>query len=134
MLKVSPWKGVIRFGKRGKLSPRYIGPFRILQRIGKVAYRLELPNKLQGIHNVFHVSYLRKTLFDKSQEVSISDIEIDEKLRYQEQPEIILDRKIKKLRNKEIPLMKVQWRHHKGDDVTWESELEFKNKYPYLFN
>ncbi|KAI3723569.1 hypothetical protein L2E82_35243 [Cichorium intybus] len=86
MLKVSPWKGLIRFGKKGKLSPRFIGPFRVLQRVGAVAYRLELPEELRGIHNVFHVSHLRKTLFDESQRVPLPKIEIDEKLGYPEQP------------------------------------------------
>jgi hypothetical protein len=133
MLKVSPWKSIIRFGKRGKLSPRFIGPFRISQRIGAVAYRLELPDELQGIHDVFHVSCLRKTLFDESQQVPLAEVQVDEKLRYKEQPEKVLDRKVTRLRNKSVGLVKVQWRHHKGADVTWEPEEEFRAKYPHLF-
>ncbi|KAI3792250.1 hypothetical protein L2E82_06124 [Cichorium intybus] len=133
MLKVSPWKGVIRFGKRGKLSPRLIGPFRVLERIGAVAYKLELPDELQGIHNVFHVSHLRKTLHDQSTRVPLAGVQLDEKLRYPEMPERILDKKINKLRNKEIGIVKVQWRHHRGTDVTWEAEGEMRSKYPFLF-
>ncbi|KAI3724632.1 hypothetical protein L2E82_36415 [Cichorium intybus] len=94
MLKVSPWKGLIRFGKKGKLSPRFIGPFRISQRVGAVAYRLELPDELHGTHDVFHVSHLRKTLFDKSQHVPLAEIEGDDRLRYPDQPERVLDRKV----------------------------------------
>ncbi|KAI3780622.1 hypothetical protein L2E82_10607 [Cichorium intybus] len=133
MLKVSPWKGLIRFGKKGKLSPRFIGPFRISQRVGAVAYRLELPDELHGIHDVFHVSHLRKTLFDKSQHIPLAEIEVDEKLRYPEQPERVLDRKIRQLRNKKISMVKVLWRHHKGSDMTWETESEMREKYPQLF-
>ena len=133
MLKVSPWKGIVRFGKRGKLSPRYIGPFRIIERVGEVAYRLELPDELQGIHNTFHVSNLRKCLANVSLAVPLNDVHVDEKLTYVEEPEVILDRKIRKLRNKEIALVKVQWKYHKGQDATWESEDEMKAKYPYLF-
>ncbi|KAI3491362.1 hypothetical protein L1887_44288 [Cichorium endivia] len=133
MLKVSPWKGVIRFGKRGKLSPRFIGPFRVLKKIGAVAYKLELPEELRGIHNVFHVSHLRKTLHDQSTRIPLAGVQLDEKLRYQEMPEQILEKKVKKLRNKEVGLVKVQWRHHKGTDVTWEAEGEMRMKYPYLF-
>jgi hypothetical protein len=133
MLKVSPWKGIVRFGKRGKLSPRYIGPFRIIERVGEVAYRLELPDELQGIHNTFHVSNLRKCLANVSLAVPLNDVHVDEKLTYVEEPEVILDRKIRKLRNKEIALVKVQWKYHKGQDATWESEDEMKAKYPHLF-
>ncbi|KAI3739022.1 hypothetical protein L2E82_29372 [Cichorium intybus] len=97
MLKVSPWKGIIRFGKIGKLSPRFIRPFRVLEKIGAVAYKLELPDELQGIYNVFNVSHLRKTLHDKSTQVPLAGVQLDEKLRYQEMPERILDKKIKKL-------------------------------------
>jgi hypothetical protein len=133
MLKVSPWKGIVRFGKRGKLSPRYIGPFRIIERVGEVAYKLELPDELQSIHNTFHVSNLRKCLADANLAVPLSDVQVDEKLTYVEEPEAILDRKSRKLRNKEIALVKVQWKYHKGQDATWESEDEMKAKYPYLF-
>ncbi|KAK9051003.1 hypothetical protein SSX86_027628 [Deinandra increscens subsp. villosa] len=133
MLKVSPWKGVIRFRKRGKLSPRFIGPFKILARVGRVAYQLELPEELSGIHNTFHVSYLRKCLADESAYVPLDDLVIDDKLNYVERPIAILDRKVKRLRNKEVNQVKVQWEHRKGSDLTWESEEEMQRYYPHLF-
>ncbi|KAK1413191.1 hypothetical protein QVD17_34962 [Tagetes erecta] len=133
MLKVSPWKGVIRFRKRGKLSPRFIGPFKIIARVGQVAYRLELPEELNGIHNTFHVSYLRKCLADETSCVPLNDIEVDEKLNYVEKPVAILDHKIKQLRNKEIRQVKVQWKHRRGSDTTWEAEDEMRKYYPELF-
>ncbi|KAJ9536067.1 hypothetical protein OSB04_un000770 [Centaurea solstitialis] len=105
MLKVSPWKGIVRFGKRGKLSPRYIGPFVITDRVGEVAYRLELPSELSGIHNTFHVSNLRKCLVDSNQAIPLPEVQIDEKLSFVEEPESIIDYKVKKLRNKEIGLI-----------------------------
>ena len=86
MLKVSPWKGILRFGKRGKLSPRYIGPFRIIERVGEVAYKLKLPDELQSIHNTFHVSNLRKCLADANLAVPLNDVRVDEKLTYVEEP------------------------------------------------
>ncbi|KAI3805399.1 hypothetical protein L1987_27748 [Smallanthus sonchifolius] len=102
MLKVSPWKGIIRFRKRGKLSPRFVGPFRIMARVGIIAYRLELPDELSGIHPTFHVSHLRKCLADESAHVPLTDIEVDNSLNYIEEPVAILDRKEKRLRNKVI--------------------------------
>ncbi|KAI3794847.1 hypothetical protein L1987_37487 [Smallanthus sonchifolius] len=134
MLKVSPWKGIIRFGKRGKLSPRFIGPFRIMARVGEVAYRLELPDELSGIHPTFHVSHLRKCLADESAHVPLTDIEVDNNLNYIEEPVAILDRKEKRLRNKVIQLVKVQWKHRKGSEATWETETEMKESYPQLFD
>ncbi|KAI3821409.1 hypothetical protein L1987_08976 [Smallanthus sonchifolius] len=134
MLKVSPWKGIIRFRKRGKLSPRFIGPFRIMARVGEVAYRLELPDELSGIHPTFHVSHLRKCLADESAHVPLTDIEVDNSLNYIEEPVAILDRKEKRLRNKVIQLVKVQWKHRKGSEATWETETEMKESYPQLFD
>ncbi|XP_024963608.1 uncharacterized protein LOC112503860 [Cynara cardunculus var. scolymus] len=133
MLKISPWKGVVRFGKQGKLSPRYIGPYKIIERVGEVAYKLELPEELQGIHNTFHVSNLRKCLADESTEVTLKDIKVDKTLSYIEQAEAITDRKVRKLRNKEISLVKVQWKHHRGLEATWELEKNMRLKYPHLF-
>ncbi|KAJ9548812.1 hypothetical protein OSB04_021355 [Centaurea solstitialis] len=133
MLKVSPWKGVMRFGRKGKLSPRYVGPFTIVERVGEVAYKLDLPENLRGIHSTFHISNLRKCLAEVDKSIPLHEIEVDGKLSFIEQPELILDRKIRKLRRKEIPLVKVQWRYHKGPEATWELEDEMKKKYPYLF-
>ncbi|KAI3762252.1 hypothetical protein L1987_52677 [Smallanthus sonchifolius] len=134
ILKVSPWKGIIRFRKRGKLSPRFIRPFKIMARVGKVAYRLELPEELSGIHSTFHVSHLRKCLADDTSHVPLNDIEVDERLNYVEKPVAILDRKEKRLRNKVIKQVKVQWQHRKGSEATWEKEEEMKQSYPYLFD
>ena len=134
MLKVSPWKGIIRFRKRGKLSPRYIGQFTIIARVGEVAYRLDLPAELEGIHSTFHVSHLRKCLADEVQHVPLNDIELDEHLNYVEQPIEIVDRKEKQLRNKGIPLVKVIWKHRRGSDATWEVEEEMRKLYPDLFS
>jgi hypothetical protein len=108
MLKVLPWKGVVRFGKIGKLSPKYVGPFEIIERVGEVAYRLNLPEELRGIHPTFHVANFRKCLSEAYVVISLDDIRVDEKLTYVEEPEAITDRKVKKLRTKEIKLVKVQ--------------------------
>ncbi|KAJ9545159.1 hypothetical protein OSB04_024866 [Centaurea solstitialis] len=134
LLKVSPWKGVIRFRKRGKLGPRFIGPFKVVARVGKVAYRLELPPELSLIHDTFHVSQLRKCLADESAHIPIDDIQVDERLNYVERPIAILERKTKSLRNKEIGLVKVQWEHRKGSEWTWEPEAEMRSNYPELFH
>ncbi|KAL5573095.1 hypothetical protein UlMin_022693 [Ulmus minor] len=132
-LKVAPMKGVMRFGKKGKLSPRYIGPFEILERIGKVAYKLALPPNLSSVHNVFHVSMLKKYVQDPSHVLEHEPIEVHEDLTYEEKPVQILDRKEKTLRNKVIPLVKVLWRNHKIEEATWEREDEMREKYPNLF-
>ncbi|GJZ43322.1 putative reverse transcriptase domain-containing protein [Tanacetum coccineum] len=98
MLKVSPWKGVIRFGKRGKLSPRFVGPFKVIERIGPVAYKLELPDKLRGIHSTFHVSNLKKCMADENLVIPLEEIQLDDKLHFIEEPLEIMDRKVKQLK------------------------------------
>ncbi|GJX40915.1 hypothetical protein Tco_0255905 [Tanacetum coccineum] len=108
MLKVSPWKGVIRFGKHGKLSPRYIGPFKVLERVGQVAYKLELPREIQGIHNTFHVSNLKKCLSDESLIIPLDEIQLDDKLHFIEEPVEIMDREVKQLNQSRIPIIKVR--------------------------
>ncbi|GJX20392.1 putative reverse transcriptase domain-containing protein, partial [Tanacetum coccineum] len=107
MLKVSPWKGVVRFGKRGKLNPRYIGPFKVLAKVGTVAYILELPQQLSRVHSMFHVSNLKKCLSDEPLAVSLDEIHIDDKLRFVEEPVEIMDREVKRLKRSRIPIIKV---------------------------
>ena len=126
-------KGVIRFGKKGKLSPRYVGPYRILERIGKVAYRLELPVEMASVHDVFHVSMLRKYVPNATHVLKPQAVQIDENLSYEEKPVRVLDFKTKTLRNKEIPLVKVLWRNQKVEEATREREDEMRTKYPALF-
>ncbi|KAK1424218.1 hypothetical protein QVD17_19539 [Tagetes erecta] len=122
LLKVSPWKGVIRFGKRGKLNPRYVGPFKITKRVGPVAYELDLPDELSGVHNVFHVSNLKKCLADESLAVPLEELHVDEKLRFIEEPVEILDREVKTLKHSKIPIVRVRWNSKRGPEHTWERE------------
>ncbi|GJY37764.1 putative reverse transcriptase domain-containing protein [Tanacetum coccineum] len=108
LLKVSPWKGVVRFGKKGKLAPRYVGPFEIVERVGPVAYRLKLPQELSCVHDTFHVSNLKKCLAEPDVQVPLDEIEIDENLRFVEEPIEIVERDVKKLKRRRIPLVKVR--------------------------
>ncbi|KAA0054780.1 pol protein [Cucumis melo var. makuwa] len=121
-LNVAPMRGVLQFEKRGKLSPRFVGPFEILERIGPVAYRLALPPSFSTVHDVFHVSMLRKYVPDPSHVVDYEPLEIDENLSYTVQPVEVLAREVKMLRNREIPLVKVLWRNHRMEEATWERE------------
>ena len=123
----------MRFGKSGKLSPRFIGPFEIFERIGEAAYRLALPPQLSGVHNVFHVSMLRKYEPDPSHVLDWTDLEVDEDVSYEERPVRVLDKRDRVLRGKTIPLVKVLWKHHGVEEATWERELEVREKYPDLF-
>ncbi|XP_071909747.1 uncharacterized protein [Coffea arabica] len=132
-LRITPMKGKIRAGKGKKLQPQYIGPFNILQRIGKVAYQLELPASLSRIHDVFNVSLLKKCHPDLTHILPPEDIELDESLTYEERPIQILDRKVKDLRNKQILLVKVLWKHHEVEEATWELEKDMEEKNPDLF-
>ncbi|KAJ0833047.1 putative nucleotidyltransferase, Ribonuclease H [Helianthus annuus] len=133
LLKVSPWKGVVRFGKRGKLNPRYVGPFEITEKIGKVAYRLNLPAELSAVHNVFHVSNLKKCLSDETLVIPFKELTIDEQLHFTEEPIEIADREIKTLKRSQIPLVRVRWNSRRGPEFTWEREDQMKSKYPQLF-
>ncbi|KAK4409337.1 hypothetical protein Sango_0006700 [Sesamum angolense] len=117
-LKVSPWRGILRFGKQEKLSPRYIGPYKILERVVPLAYRLALPAELSQIHDVFHVSMLWRYRSDTSYILHEPEIEISEGLTYVEEPIEILDRSIKELRNKKISMVKVRWSHHPPREAT----------------
>ena len=121
-LKLSPRKGFQRIGKRGKFNPRYIGPYEIIERVGEVAYRLDLPPNLTGIHNVFHVSQLRKYHPDESHIIATEELPLEQNLTYTESPVRILDYKVKELRNKRIPMVKVLWRNQKSEEATWELE------------
>ncbi|KAD4178723.1 hypothetical protein E3N88_27314 [Mikania micrantha] len=133
MLKVSPWKGVVRFGKKGKLAPRYVGPFEILDRIGPVAYKLKLPQELGGVHDIFHVSNLKKCLSDESLIIPLDEVRLDDKLHFIEEPIEIMDREMKKLKRSRIPIVKVRWNSKRGPEFTWEREDQIKQKYPHLF-
>ncbi|XP_070010668.1 uncharacterized protein [Nicotiana sylvestris] len=119
--------------KKGKLSPRYVGPYRIIQKIGQVAYKLELPPEMSMVHPVFHVSMLRKVVGDSSSIVPVETIEVNEELSYEEVPVVILDRQVQKLRNEEIASVKVLWRNQQVEEPTWETEDGMKKKYPHLF-
>ncbi|GJU82254.1 putative reverse transcriptase domain-containing protein [Tanacetum coccineum] len=133
MLKVSPWKGVIRFGKRGKLNPRYIGPFKIIAKVGTVAYRLELPEKLSRVHSTFHVSKLKKCMADEPLAIPLDEIQVDDKLNFIEEPVEIMDREVKRLKQSRIPIVKVRWNSKRGPEFTWEREDQMQKKYPHLF-
>ncbi|XP_042425912.1 uncharacterized protein LOC122013751, partial [Zingiber officinale] len=130
-LRVSPTKGVKRFGLRGKLAPRYIGPFEILERIGAVAYRLALPPSLSGVHDVFHVSMLRRYVPDPTHVLADIPVPVQPDITYEEVPVRILDRKERQLRNKTIRLVKVGWQHHSDEEATWELEDTIRARYPH---
>ncbi|GKC03666.1 putative reverse transcriptase domain-containing protein, partial [Tanacetum coccineum] len=118
MLKVSPWKGVIRFGKQGKLNPRYIGPFKIIDKVGTVAYRLELPEQLSIVHSMFHVSNLKKCLVDEPLAIPLDEIQVDDKLYFIEEPIEIMDREVKRLKQSRILIIKVRWNSRRGPEFT----------------
>ena len=134
ILKVSPMKGVMRFGRKGKLAPRYIGPFEIRSKVGEVAYRLILPHELSRIHPVFHVSMLRKYIPDPSHILQLQTVELNEDLSYEEYPVAIVDRQVRQLCTKDISMVKVIWSNRSIEDCTWETEAEMKKTYPYLFH
>nr|GEV93777.1 putative reverse transcriptase domain-containing protein [Tanacetum cinerariifolium] len=133
LLKVYPWKGVVRFCRKGKLAPRYVEPFRIVECVGPMAYRLRLPQELSCVHDVFHVSNLKKCIADSDLQVPLEEIKVDEELYFVEEPIEIVDRQVKKLKRSWIPIVKVRWDSRKGAEFTWERKDQFKTKYPYLF-
>ncbi|GKB29279.1 hypothetical protein Tco_0868680 [Tanacetum coccineum] len=133
MLKVSPWKGVVRFGKRGELNPRYVGPFKVLEKIRSVAYKLKLPQELSRVHNMFQVSNLKKCYADEPLAVPLDGLHIDDKLHFVEEPVEIIDREVKRLKQSRIPIVKVRWNSRRGPEFTWEREDQFWKKYLHLF-
>nr|GEX87016.1 putative reverse transcriptase domain-containing protein [Tanacetum cinerariifolium] len=158
MLKISPWKGVLRFGKRGKLNPRYVGPFKVLDEVRTVAYKLELPQELSKVHHTFHVSNSKKCHADEPLAVPLDGLHVDDKLPFVEKPIEIMDREVKRLKRSRIllikfveepveimereikrlkqswiPLVKVRWNSRRGPEFTWECEDSFKRKRPHLF-
>nr|GEV27745.1 putative reverse transcriptase domain-containing protein [Tanacetum cinerariifolium] len=133
MLKVSPWKGVIRFGKRGRLNPHYIGPFKIIARVGTVAYRLELTEQLSRVHSTFHVSKLKKYMAEEPIAIPLDEIQVDDKLNFMEEPVENMDREVKLLKQSHISIVKVCWNSRRGPEFTWEREDQMQQKYPHLF-
>ncbi|WVZ85351.1 hypothetical protein U9M48_032290 [Paspalum notatum var. saurae] len=127
-LRVSPMKGVHRFGVKGKLAPRYVGPFKITEQCGPVAYRPELPPHLAAVHDVFHVSQLKKCLRVPEEVIDTSQIQIQPDLTYQEQPIKILDQKQRATRRRTINFYKVQWSNHSEEEATWEQEEFLRTK------
>ena len=132
-LKVMPKRGVVRFGKRGKLSPRFIGPFQILERVGVVSYQLALPSSMSGVHEVFHVSMLRKYTPDPAHVVDWGQIEVDTNGTFEEGPVCILNSRDQVLRRKTVRLVRVLWRHYGVEESTWEHEDTMRATYPFLF-
>nr|GEX32293.1 putative reverse transcriptase domain-containing protein [Tanacetum cinerariifolium] len=133
MLKVSPWRGVIRFGKHGRLSPRFIGPIKVIERIGPVAYKLELPEKLCRIHDTFHISNLKRCFVNDDVAIPLDEVQLDNKLDFVKEPVEIMDREVKRLKQSRIPIVNVRWNSRHGPEFTWEREDFFRSKYPHLF-
>ena len=133
-LKISPWKGVLRFGRQGKLRHIYIGPYEIIARVGPVAYKLKLPSELSMIHDIFHVSMLRKYIPDPSHVLREQPVQLKENLTYEETPVQIVDHKEQVLRSKVTPLVKVLCKNHERETTTWELEAQMRRQYPQLFS
>ena len=132
-LKVMPKRGVVGFGKRGKLLPRFIGPFEILERIGTIAYRLALPPSMSGVHEVFHVSMFRKYTPDPAHLVDWGQIEVNTDGTFVEGPVCILESRDQLLRHKTVRLVRVLWGHYGVEESTWEREDMMRATYPFLF-
>jgi len=132
-LKVAPWKNMLRFGLKGKLTPRFIGPFKILQRVGPVAYKVDLPPQLAKVHDVFHVSLLRKADVDPVRILPQVLVEVKEDLTLELRLIRILDQEVKELRSKKIPIVRILWRNAQIKEETWERETEMRKKCPNLF-
>ncbi|GKB12823.1 putative reverse transcriptase domain-containing protein [Tanacetum coccineum] len=133
MLKISPWKGVVHFGKRGKLNLRYVGLFKVLEKVRSVAYKLELPQELSRVHNTFHVSNLKKCCSDEPLAIPLEGLHVDDKLCFVEEPIEIIDREVKRLKQSRILIVKVRWNSRRGHEFSWEREEQLQKKYPHLF-
>ncbi|XP_070050377.1 uncharacterized protein [Nicotiana tomentosiformis] len=131
--KVSSMKGIMRFERKGKLSPRFIGPFEVLERVGEVAYILALPPILLGVHLVFHVSMLQRYYVDRFHVLDYNTVYLDESLGYEEEPLAIVDRQACKLRSKKISVVKIMWRGQPAEEVTLNTEENKRRRYPHLF-
>jgi hypothetical protein len=134
---VSPMRGLRRFKVRGKLAPRFIGPFKILEKRGAVAYQLELPElppQLSDVHDMFHVSQLKKCMCVPEEQIPMEDLDAKEDLSYQEYPLRILETYERVTRNKKIKMCKVQWSHHTEDEATWEREEQLKAEFSTFFS
>ncbi|WMV29489.1 hypothetical protein MTR67_022874 [Solanum verrucosum] len=130
---IGPQLGVVRFGKKGKLSPCYVGPYQILRRVGNVAYELDFPNELASVHPVFHVSMLKKCIRDPTSIVPLEGLGFRENLSYEVISIEILNRQVKKLSNKQVAFVKVLWRNHLVEGATWEAEADMMSRYPNFF-
>ncbi|GJX97958.1 putative reverse transcriptase domain-containing protein [Tanacetum coccineum] len=133
MLKVSPWKGVVCFGKWGKLNPRYVRSFKVLEKVGAIAYKLELTQELSRVHNTLHVSNLKKCYADEPLAVLLDGLHIDDKFHFVEEPVKIIDHEVKRLKQSLIPIIKVRWNSRRDPEFTWEREDQFQKKYRHLF-
>nr|GEW32239.1 putative reverse transcriptase domain-containing protein [Tanacetum cinerariifolium] len=133
ILKVLPWKGVVHCGKRGRLNPRYVGPFKGLEKVGSITYKLELSQELSRVHNTFHVSNLKKCHADEPLAVLLNGLHIDDKLHFVEEPTKIMDHEVKQLKQSLILIFKVRWNSRRGPEFIWEREDQFKKKNQHLF-
>jgi hypothetical protein len=133
-LRVTPLKGVHRFGIKGKLAPRYVGPFPILAKRGELAYQLELPSTFPDVHDVFHVSQLKRCFKDPIRGVDHTTLDLQEDLTYREYPVLILDEAERKTRGRTIKFLKVQRSHHSEQEATWEREDRLRSEYPSFFS
>ncbi|XP_021859664.1 uncharacterized protein [Spinacia oleracea] len=124
----------MRFGKKDKLSAKYVGPYEILQRLGKIAYKLALPMEFEKMHGVFHISQIKRYIPDERHVLELEKIQIDSSLTYEERPVKILDKKVCSTRNKDVNIVKVCWSNHESEEATWKAEAEMKKKYPELFH
>ncbi|XP_020082641.1 uncharacterized protein LOC109706260 [Ananas comosus] len=127
-------RGIRRFGLRGKLSPRYLGSFEVLEQVGAVAYKVALPPRLAGVYDVFHISNLRKYIHDPEHVLSFEPSEIQKDMTYEEYPAYIIDREVRKLQNREILYVKIRWSNYDDRKATWELESAIREHYPHLFN